>query len=503
MSTIRRQSVISSGVVYIGFALGALNNLLFARWLTTDQNGLAGMFVAIGNIIYPIAIVGMPAYINKFYPYYKGRLSPEKNDLMSFALLLTGIASLLVLAAGIILHPLVVEKFGHNSVLLVHYYLWLFPFGLGLSFLYVLEAYGWQVKRSILTNFLRELLWRLLNTVLIFLFFFGILGGFDHFIKLYSLNYLLVAAVLCIFLLRKKELHLVFRLSEVTRRFRSKIRALVLLAWSANVTLNLSMYFAQLVIGAVVAGGLTPVAVFTVGQFIASLITAPQRAVAAAAIAPLSQAWKDKDHPRIERIYRRSVTNLLIAGVGLFVLIAINFRDGILFFGLPKVYLGGEIVFLLIGLNRVIDMGTGLNTQIIGTSVDWRFDFKTGMILVVMTIPLNYLLAKQLGIVGPAIADLATFSIYNGIRCIFLYRKYGFQPFGRGTIYTIATGVLLYAGCRWLFGAHTGLLWMIIRSCVFVALYGGAVLLLRLSEDVLPVWRTILKRVGWRGDGTR
>ncbi|HEV2478720.1 MAG TPA: oligosaccharide flippase family protein [Puia sp.] len=503
MSTIRRQGLISSAVIYVGFGLGALNNLLFARWLTTDQNGLASMFVAIGNIIYPIATIGMPAFVNKFYPYYKHHLPPQKNDLMGFAFLLMAAASLLVILTGIVLRPLVIQKFGHNSALLVHYYAWIFPFGLGLSFLYVLEAYGWQVKRSILTNFLRELFWRLLNTVLIFLFFFGILGSFDGFIKLYSFNYVVVAAMLFIVLLRKKELHFEFSISRVTKRFLPRIRSLVLLAWSANVLLNVSMYFAQLVIGAVVAGGLTPVAVFTVGQFVASLITAPQRGVAAAAIAPLSQAWKDKDHARIERIYRRSATNLLIFGVAIYILIAINFRDGILFFGLPRAYLAGEAVFLLIGLNRVFDMGTGLNTQIIGTSVNWRFDSFTGMILVVMTVPLNYFLAKRYGIVGPAIADLITFSIYNTIRCVFLYRKYGFQPFGRGTLYTVLTGVVLYVACRWLFSAHTGLLWIIIRSCVFAALYGGTVLVLRLSEDVVPVWQTIRKRLGRRGDETR
>src|ERR1700678_3338239 len=109
MSTIRRQSIISSGVVYIGFALGAVNALLFARWLTPDQNGLViGMFVSIGNIMYPIATIGMPSFINKFYPYYKENLPAEKNDMMGLALLLTAGAFLLVIVAGLVFKPLVI-----------------------------------------------------------------------------------------------------------------------------------------------------------------------------------------------------------------------------------------------------------------------------------------------------------------------------------------------------------------------------------------------------------
>ena len=503
MSTIRRQSIISSGVVYIGFALGAANTLLFARWLTPDQNGLViGMFVSIANIMYPIATIGMPAFINKFNPYYKDNLPAKKNDMMSVALLLTMLAFLLVIAAGVVLKPLVIQKFGNNSALLIRYYVWVFPFGLGLSFLYVLEAYGWQLRRSVLTSFLRELLWRFLNTVLIFLLFFGVLRSYDSFVKLYSLNYLIVAGVLLVFLLRKGELHFVFGFSRVTKKFWGKIKSLILLAWTAGVVLNVSMYFAQLVIAAVVPGGLAAVAVFTIGQFIASLVMAPQRGVAAAAIASLSQAWKDKDHERIRRIYQRSSINQLIFAVGMFILIAINFRDTILFFGLKPEYLAAETVFLIIGLNRVVDMGTGLNTQIIGTSINWRFDSITGMILVTLTIPLNYVLAKQMGIEGPAFADLITFSIYNGIRCIYLYRKYGFQPFNRATLYTLLIGVILYLGCIWLFGRGSGLFWMILRSCVFLGLYGGLVLLLRLSADVIPVWNTVKKRLGLRSNTT-
>jgi len=503
MSTIRRQSIISSLVVYAGFALGALNTLLFARWLTPEQNGLViGMFVAIANIMYPVATIGMPSYINKFYPYYKGNLKDEDNDMMGVALLLTLGAFTLVAVAGMVFRPLVIEKFGGNSALLVHYYYWVFPFGLGLSLLYVFEAFGWQLKRGVLTNFLRELLWRGLNTLLILLLTLHILNSYDGFVKLYSLNYLWVAILLLILLLRKGELRLVFRISRVTRKFRQKIKTIILFTWTAGIVLNLSTYFAQPVIAAVVPGGLVAVAVFTIGQYIASLIMAPQRAVAAAAIGPLSAAWRDKDHGRIGRIYQRSALNQLLFAVGMYILIAINFRDAVLFFGLKPEYLAAEWIFLIIGLNRVIDMGTGLNTQIIGTSIHWRIDFITGMILVALTIPLNYILAKRYGMIGPAIADLITFSFYNVIRCVFLYKKFGLQPFSRRTPVILVIGAALYVLCTVAFGKYPGLVGMILRSTAFIVLYGTAVLAFRLSDDVIPVWHTILKRLGLRKEKT-
>jgi O-antigen/teichoic acid export membrane protein len=281
----------------------------------------------------------------------------------------------------------------------------------------------------------------------------------------------------------------------VTKRFWSKIKALIFLAWTANVMFNISFYFAQLVIAAVVPGGLAAVAVFTTGQFVASLVAAPQRGVAAAAIGPLSQAWRDKDHGRIARIYSRSSINQLIFSIGIFILIALNFRDGVLTLKLAPAYLAAQTVFIIIGLNRIIDMGTGLNVQIIGTSTYWRFDFITGMILVLLTVPLNYLLARRLGIVGPAIADILSFSLYNGIRCVFLYRKFGMQPFSKQTFYTLALGAIVYFAGEWLFRSFHGWMGMTLRSGAILLLYAGGVLALRLSDDVAPVWETVKKRL--------
>jgi hypothetical protein len=80
MSKIRRQSIISSAVVYTGFAFGLLNTYLFARegGFTKEQYGLTGVFIAVSNIFFSLSQFGMTAYIYKFYPYYNDNL-PKKE----------------------------------------------------------------------------------------------------------------------------------------------------------------------------------------------------------------------------------------------------------------------------------------------------------------------------------------------------------------------------------------------------------------------------------------
>ncbi|HMH24643.1 MAG TPA: hypothetical protein VK563_22860 [Puia sp.] len=501
MKTIRQQSIISSGIVYFGFALGFVNTYLFTRangGFTPEEYGLTGMFIAIANIMFSFANFGMVSYIYKFYPYYNDNLAPKENDMMSWALLTSSIGFVFVMAAGVIFKDLVIRKYGSNSPELVKYYYWVFPVGFGLTIYSVLEAFAWQLRKSVLTNYLREMQWRLFTTVLILLSFFGILKGFDLFIKIYSFSYVFVALILLVYLIGKRQLFFHFSPSRVTKKFLPKIRALVALVWSGSLIFNISFFFAMIVIPSVVPDGLAGAGIYALAQNIASLIQAPQRGVISASVAPLSKAWKDKDLAKISRIYHRSSINQLIFSVGMFLLIWMNFTDAVFTFHLNTRYLDTRWVFLFIGLTRLVDMGTGVNSQVIATSTFWRFDFLTGVILLALTLPLNYILAKEMGVIGPAIADLATFSIYNGIRFTFLYRKFGMQPFTFKSLFTILLGVGGFLLCNALFAGVHGYLGMFVRSILFLAIYAGGVLGLKLSEDILPVWRTVLKRLGVR-----
>jgi len=501
MSQIRKQSIISSVVVYIGFGLGFLNTYLFTRegGFTKSEYGLTGIFVAIANVMFSFANFGMTAYIYKFYPYYDDNLPKKKNDMFSWAVLVSLIGFCLVVISGIVFKDLVIRKFGQNSPELVQYYYWIFPFGLGLTLYSILESYAWQLRESVVTNFLREVLFRLFTTILIVLTFAGILAKFDTFIRIYSFTYLGIAITLMIYLLLKGNFHITFNVSIVTKKFFKKIVTFVSYIFSGILVYSIASVFDSILIASVLKEGLAAVAVFSLAQNIASIIQAPQRGIIASSIAALSKAWKDKDLAKINRIYHRSSINQLIFAVGIFALIWLNFTDGIKTFHFQTGYDKARWIFFFIGITRIIDMGTGVNAQIIGTSNLWKFEFFTGIILLIITLPLNYILTKYyLGILGPAIASLFSFTVYNAIRYWFLKKKFNLQPFTIKTLYTLILGVLCFYCCSFLFDKHLGFIWIIIRSLAFIILYITGTLTLKLSPDIIPVVHTILKRSGIR-----
>lgn len=242
--------------------------------------------------------------------------------------------------------------------------------------------------------------------------------------------------------------------------------------------------------------GTAEAGIFALGSVVAGLVQAPQRGAIAASIPVLSKAWKDKDLKKINIIYQRSGINLLIASLGIFLVVWLSYEDAVNTFKLKAAYLESLWIFFFIGLARVVDLGTGVNSQIIGTSVFWRFEFVSGMILLALAVPLNYMLVKEFGIIGAGYSNLISLTVYNVIRLVFLKRKFNMHPFSYKTIYAVVLAFVCYGICYYTFMNFHGFLGILLKSSVFTALYGGAVIYFDLSPDVLPVLGTITKRSG-------
>ena len=495
MSQIRRQSIISTVFVYVGFFIGFINTYLFTKqgYFTESQYGITQVFLVVGNIMFAFANMGMLSTVYKFYPYYKDNLPKKKNDLLTWAMVLSLVGFVIVVIMGILLKDLVTRKFGERSPEFVQYYFWVFPFGFSILIYSLLEVFAWNVRKSIITNFLREVLFRLLTTVIIILFVFKVITTYDVFIKFYAISYGIIALVLLTYLIYKKELYLNFTVSHVTRRFYKKIKALATLVYFGGIVLMIGQYIDVLVIMSLV--GTKAVGIFTLGMVVAGLVQAPQRGAVAASTPVLSQAWKDKDYEKIKLIYQRSGINLLIASLGIFLIIWLSYADAINTFHLKPAYLDSRWIFFFLGLARIVDLGTGVNSTIIGTSIYWRFEFISGVILLALAIPLNYFLVKNFGIIGAGYSYLIAFTVYNIIRLIFLARKFNMHPFSIKTIYSIISALACYVVCYYCFLNIHGLIGIVMKSTAFILLFGSAVIHFDLTPDIKPVWSSMKSRV--------
>jgi O-antigen/teichoic acid export membrane protein len=496
MSQIRKKSLKAATWIYIGFLIGALNTYLLTHknWFEPNEYGLTQSLIQIGLLIFAFSTMGITTYLYKFFPYYEDNTHPKNNDMLSVALVVSLIGFIITAVTVYFFQPLIVQKFSTNSKLLVEYFYWTLPFGFFILLYNILEAYSYGFHKGVLTSLLKETILRLFTLIVVILKIFNLIS-FHSFIILFCLQYAVITFILAAHLFKEGKLWLSFKVSRVTIKFKKKIFTIMLLTYMVIIVGTLRGSIDALVLASKI--NLEAVGIFGLAAYMVVLLQAPFRSIVAVTIPVLSRAWKQKDHKEISRIYKRSSINLLTFALFVFFCIWLNLTQAIEFFGINPKYSDAKWVFFLLGMVTIIEMGTGVNGQIIGTSSYWRFELWTSLLLTVLIIPLSYLLTTKYGLIGPAIANLVSFSIYNFVRFWFLWKKFAMQPFSKKTIEVMLLAALIYFAVYFALENTKGLLGLFARTLAFSIPFVFIVYFRNISPDVKPIVNAALKRFGY------
>jgi O-antigen/teichoic acid export membrane protein len=482
MGIIQKQAVSSSIIIMIGFALGGLNILIFApKILTTEQIGLTRIITDVGLTLATFCTLGSMPVIYKFFPFYKGYLPPQKNDLAFITLIACVVGFVLTCSVGYALQPVIVRKYSYRSPLFVQYSYLVYPFCLFMLLYMWMESFSWSLKRTVTSNALKEVLPRVIFAILLALMVFQVIS-FDTFLWVFACAYLPAVLLLFLSLRRTKEFYFVPHLSPVTQRLKGRMVSFGLFIYGAQFLNLLSRTSDSIIITAKATNGLTDTAVFTIAGYIAALMEIPQRSMMSITVPVLAESWRNKDLGNIQHIYSRSISNLLVIGLGMFALLWLNTANIANWMG--KDYQGMESVVLFLGIAKLIDLGTGANAQIIGTSNYWKVDFTTNVIYTILAIPLNYLLISGYGLIGAAYAALISQVLYNAMRYIFLWYKYQLQPYNRKHLLAILITILATGLAYILPRQQSVIADALLRSVVFAVIFAPLIFRSAISTEI-------------------
>jgi O-antigen/teichoic acid export membrane protein len=440
MGIIQKQGIKSSIFIMIGFVIGAVNLLvLFPLFFSKNDQGLIRAMIDIGATLSVFCTLGTLPVVYKFFPFYNHYLGPKKNELPFLTLIINLIGFGLLMWIGWENKDFIIRKLG-KSPSLATYFNYVYPYTFFLLIFYWLEAFAWGLQKGVFTNFLRETAIRILTTLLILAFGLKWLN-LDQFILLFSGIYVIPTLLLIYNLSQSQEWSFrSFRISTVTKRLKGKMLNFALFVFAGqffNLLARTNDTF--MIVG---LRGLSDAGIFAIATYVAAIMEIPQRSLTSISIPVLAKSWKDKDFDNIKHIYHKSVSNLLAIGLLLFGLIWLNIENLVSFLNwISHKESGGydalvPLIFIM-GLAKLIDLATGVNGQIIGTSNYWRFDFFTNLFYIVLSIPLNYYLISHYQLIGLAYSNLAALILYNSVRFLFLYKKFKLQP------YTLQHGLFL------------------------------------------------------------
>ncbi|KAA2239142.1 oligosaccharide flippase family protein [Chitinophaga agrisoli] len=492
MSEVRKKSLVATVYIYIGFVFGAINIFLFSRFFLPEQYGLTRVLLDLTILFASMAALGSPTLLTKFYPYYRDRLPAKNIDLIVLALAV-GTVGLILLIIGILaFKPLIIRKFSGKSPLLVDYFYMVIPLTMFLVYFTILEAHAWNQFRSVVSNLFREVVFRIANLVIIVAYLLHWIS-FHTFIVLFSCLYIVCFLGLLTYMLYKKELPLSFRISPLTRRLWKKMTPYVLFILGGNIVLMLSQTIDGIIISSML--GLEYTAVFALASYLCTVIVVPQRSVVSLAFPIVARAWKERDMAKLEDVYRKSSINLLLIAAFLFTIIWINFDDALTVLKLDPLYRESKPALLFLALAKIVELGTGVNGQIIITSRKWKFELYSNIILLIFMLPVNYILIKYYGLIGAGIASFLSLTLFNTIRFLFLQRNFQLQPFTAKTIMAVILPVAAYFLIVYLVNIPNPWLNIFVRSVLFVGIYAFAVFKWRISEDAIQVFHTLRGRV--------
>ena len=434
MGIIQKQGIRSSLFIMLGFVIGALNLLvLFPLFFDKNEQGLVRALIDIGATLSIFCTLGTLPVIYKFYPFYNQYLGNSKSELPFLTLLVNLIGFGLLLIIGWQQQDFIIRKLG-KSPSLAKYFSYVYPYTFFLLLFYWLESFAWGLRKTVITNFLKETSIRILTSILILLFGFKFID-LDTFILLFSGIYVIPVLILLCNLIATNEWNFRnYKISSITKRLKGKMLTFALFVFAGqffNLLARTNDTF--LIFG---LRGLSDTAIFAIATYVSAILEIPQRSITSISIPVLAEAWKNKDYLKIENIYKKSVSNLLAIGLLLFGIIWLNIENLVNFLnwvsksqsnsnGYNQIV---QLVFIL-GLAKLIDLATGVNGQIIGTSNFWRFDFFTNLFYIILSLPLNFFLIKKYGLEGLAFSNLMALTLYNSVRFAFLYFKFKFQPY--------------------------------------------------------------------------
>ena len=215
----------------------------------------------------------------------------------------------------------------------------------------------------------------------------------------------------------------------------------------------------------------------------AAVIDIPSQAIGKISGPIISKSFNDNNHEDIQSIYIKGSINSLIVGMLIFLGIWFNLDAIISLSSKPEAFFGATQIFLFLGIAKLIDGLTGINTHILLYSKYYKFNLLFLLCLGVLNVFLNLVLIKKYDIAGAAMATLISLTLYNLIKLFFIKFTLDMSPFTLDTLKVLLIGVMVFGLLFILPMPDSVVLGILLRSILISVLFIGSIYLSKASID--------------------
>lgn len=482
MGIVIRQAFKSTIYSYIGAGLGFLTVWFMNRlWLTPEQNGLLNILISISLISGSLVNLGMAGVATRLFPHLRDSENNHHGFLMK-AMLTTTIGFVLFAAVYWLTRDAIVARNEAKSALFAQHTELLLPLTIFIGAFYILDAYSRSIFQSTIGVIVKEVGLRIVILAAAVAYHWNIID-FESFVWIYCGSFCSMSVAMLIYLWRDRSL----AWGKSSKKMSPELKREVIWVAGFSVLTGLSSLLISSIDKIIVNDrlGLAAAGIFSVATYFGSIIQIPARSIVRIASGVIAESWKNNDTANILDIYKKTCLNQFIIGSFLFIAICGNLD--LLVGLLPVEYAEAKYVIFWMGLGYLIDMATGANGVLIGTSSKYKYDTYFMLLLVVFTFTTNWILIPKLGITGAAVASCSTFAIYNFLRFLFIWRVFGMQPYDRKMLVALMIAAFS-ALVLWLVPTvSNAYISIALRIGVFSLVFGLLLYYSKVSEDMNKV----------------
>ena len=426
-----------SVINYIGIIIGVFSTL-FIYPQNKELIGIYRYIEGLAHVLYPVFVLGTSQALVNYYPklnlYFRRRL---------FIYSILSIAAL----SGIVFLIFVVIYFVPYFSSSVYIY-FAFPIAVFLAYIELLKKKAAILQKITIPTFYDNIIPKI-ALPLLFLLVFKNLISVKSSLVLYVCSFGIIFILIAFYL--KKYLVSIsnFNYKELFVAVdKKKYYKFCLYAFTGSLGSVFAFRIDSIMIPSFLS--MADNGTFSIGVTLASALAIPATAVFTLYAPIISKYIKEQKYAELNLKYKETASLLYFIGAVLFSCICIGIYD--LFSLLPTAsnLMASVPVLLILGLNVVINMGTGFNGEIITYSNYYRFNLIAILILITLNVSLNifFLHYLNLGLVSVAVASLISMVTFNAAKMIFIYKKFHFFPFDikylKLVITTILVGVVVY-----------------------------------------------------------
>jgi len=437
LGIIFKQSFKNSVVIYLGFAIGAINAVIFyPNFLKEEYHGLVTFLLSTSNLIMPVIAFGIHNTIVKFFSSYSTK--QEKDSFLSSIIFFPLIIAIPIGFFWDHFHDFIISKLNtENNGKVEDYTLVIYIISICCAYFEVFYSWAKVHLKTVLGNVLKEFYNRAVVFILLLGVLFKIISKSDF---IYTLTFFYIIRTLIM-------MFYAFKTYLPSFKFKLPTNLNEILKYSAYVFLAGSAGAVIIDIDKLMIPGKEAIKVasyYTVAVYIGSFIEAPGRALAQILQPLTSKSLNENNVEEVQNLYKKSSINLLVISGLFFLLVNCNISE--LFKMMPVGYSGGELVVLMISLAKMYNISLGNNRDIINNSKFYRMVLPIGLGMALSVYLLNKLFYYNMdfGTAGLALSTLITYLVFNTIKLKYVDVKLHMNPYTNKTWSITSVIVVLF-----------------------------------------------------------